>query len=268
MNWTTIEDAIFDWIKSTSGLADSQILWEKQGYQRPTGPWIGIRAGIKRRGIDWVDVKDKILSVADQNFTTVDTATDRITVTGHPYVTGDGPFRLTTTGTLPGGLATTTDYWIVVVDANTISLAATFPNSVAASPTLVDITDAGSGTHTIAGTSTTARAGQEISATVRGPRMLTISLQCYGGGATGSTRPAAILHDVITKSALPSVADALTTAGIAIASFSEVNELDIVLGPVTDSRGILTVFAHIAEEITEDATYIETVAISENPPIS
>jgi len=55
--------------------------------------------------------------------------------------------RLTTTTTLPAGLATATDYYVIVVDENTFKLATTYANAVAG--TQIDITDAGTGTHTM-----------------------------------------------------------------------------------------------------------------------
>jgi len=71
--------------------------------------------------------------------------TGKIAITSHGYSVGDGPFRLTTTGTLPGGLALTTDYWVrTVVSSGVITLTTDLE-----SMNLADITDAGSGTHTI-----------------------------------------------------------------------------------------------------------------------
>lgn len=43
----------------------------------------------------------------------VDTTTDEIAITDHGYIDSQGPVRLTSTGTLPAGLATGTDYYIV-----------------------------------------------------------------------------------------------------------------------------------------------------------
>lgn len=55
--------------------------------------------------------------------------------------------RLTTTTTLPGGLATATDYYVIRVDDDTFSLATSYANAVAG--TAINITDAGTGTHTV-----------------------------------------------------------------------------------------------------------------------
>ena len=56
---------------------------------------------------------------------------------------------LTTTGTLPAGLSTGTNYFVIRVDqgAGTFKLATTIANANV--PTPIDITDAGTGTHTV-----------------------------------------------------------------------------------------------------------------------
>ncbi len=55
--------------------------------------------------------------------------------------------RLTTTTTLPGGLATATDYYVIKVSDTTFKLATSFANATAG--TAIDITTTGTGTHTV-----------------------------------------------------------------------------------------------------------------------
>lgn len=55
--------------------------------------------------------------------------------------------QLTTTGTLPAGLSLATDYYVIKVTDLTIKLATSYANAVAG--TAINITDAGTGTHTI-----------------------------------------------------------------------------------------------------------------------
>lgn len=55
--------------------------------------------------------------------------------------------RLTTSGTLPAGLATATDYYVIRLSDTTFRLATSYANAIAG--TQIDITDAGTGTHTI-----------------------------------------------------------------------------------------------------------------------
>lgn len=76
-------------------------------------------------------------------------ASDVCTAAGHGYAEGAGPFLATTTTTLPGGLAVGALYWIGVIDANTFNLHAGETREKAVASTPVDITDAGTGTHTL-----------------------------------------------------------------------------------------------------------------------
>jgi len=92
----------------------------------------------------------------------VDVGADAITIANHGYQDGDGPVRLSNAGgALPGGLSAGVDFWIHVVDANTIQLAVSQSNAMRRSaenedgdstplPIVVDITSAaGGGTHSI-----------------------------------------------------------------------------------------------------------------------
>lgn len=68
----------------------------------------------------------------------VSVADNTITITSHGFFTG---LKVALTGTnLPAGLSAT-NYWVVVVDANTIKLATSLANSLV--PTVVDITTQG-----------------------------------------------------------------------------------------------------------------------------
>ena len=82
---------------------------------------------------------------------TADASTDVITwttTTNRPsnILTGTR-VRLTTTTTLPAGLALATDYYVIKVSDTTCKLATSYANAVAG--TAIDITDAGTGTHTM-----------------------------------------------------------------------------------------------------------------------
>lgn len=67
------------------------------------------------------------------------------TMTAHGQVTG-AVGQCTTTGGLPTGLSTSTNYWIIVIDANTVQFASTLAHAV--SGTAVAITGAGTGVQT------------------------------------------------------------------------------------------------------------------------
>lgn len=78
----------------------------------------------------------------------VSVANDEITDTAHGFQTGEGPCTLTSSGTLPAGLAIDTKYWFIRVDADTYKFATSRANALA--DTDVDITAAaGGGTHTV-----------------------------------------------------------------------------------------------------------------------
>lgn len=81
--------------------------------------------------------------------TEVSVSANTVTVPAHGYATGMKISGLTTTGTLPAGLALATVYYAIVVDANTLKFATSQANALAG--TAVDITGYGSnaGTHTI-----------------------------------------------------------------------------------------------------------------------
>lgn len=73
-------------------------------------------------------------------------ASDICTKTAHAMLTGL-KVQVSTTTTLPGGLSAATDYFVIKIDANTFYLATSLANAQAG--TKIDITSAGTGTHTI-----------------------------------------------------------------------------------------------------------------------
>lgn len=79
--------------------------------------------------------------------TSVNVAADTITITANAYATGLA-VTLTSTGTLPAGLSTSTTYYVISVDANTFKLATSRANALAG--TAINITDQG----TVAATNT------------------------------------------------------------------------------------------------------------------
>ena len=90
-------------------------------------------------------------SIATADFTAA--TTDICTSAAHGLKNGD-PVVLTTTTTLPAGLATSTVYYVIEATTNTFKLSLTecptYTTGVAGSPPvpIVDITDTGTGTHT------------------------------------------------------------------------------------------------------------------------
>jgi len=84
-----------------------------------------------------------------QNYSAAFTAavTDICTTAANTFVTGDGRFQVSTDDTLPTGLSASTDYWMEFISPTTFNLCTTKSNAVGSSN--VDITDTGTGNHTI-----------------------------------------------------------------------------------------------------------------------
>lgn len=82
---------------------------------------------------------------------TVNASTDTITASGHDFVNGTRIRFSNVGGALPAGLNSTTTYRVVQVASNTfkVALDANYNKSTRTASSVVDITDAGSGTHSV-----------------------------------------------------------------------------------------------------------------------
>lgn len=87
-------------------------------------------------------------SYSNKTFT-ADAGTDILTPASMVYADFQA-VTLTTTGTLPAGLNTSTTYYVFASTATTFKLASTLANAIAG--TAIDITSTGSGTHTVVAT--------------------------------------------------------------------------------------------------------------------
>ena len=87
----------------------------------------------------------------DETVSSVDASGDLLEILGDKlFVQRGDRVRIVTTGTAPGGLSTGVDYYVIPyqrTDTLRIMLATTYANAL--SDTQIDITDAGTGTHTI-----------------------------------------------------------------------------------------------------------------------
>ncbi|MBA3841180.1 MAG: hypothetical protein H0X39_00915 [Actinobacteria bacterium] len=287
--WASVEDAIQAWITAGSGLASDHVVWAQQTAPRPVGEFISLRMTVfNRSGRDWRAREDNPVPIGPLAVTAQ--AGNSLTVTAHGLVTGQGPLTVASTGTatgsydgsydgsfdsagagaVPGGLTPGVSYWPVVINANTLQLAATFQLAVAASPTVIALSSAGTGTVTISGT--TFVPGAEVTSKLRGPRQAILTLQCFagaptGGGATGVTSPFAILNDAISSYALETREAALSAAGIGIGWVESIQSIDGVVNTVRfEPRAIATVHLHLASEIVETSTYIQIVNATDQIP--
>ena len=93
-------------------------------------------------------VQDQI-TIASDDVDTVDFANNELDIAAHGLLNGDGPIQLTTTGTIPTGLALLTDYYVIYVGAGAIQLATSPENAIEG--TAVTFSDVGAGTHSILG---------------------------------------------------------------------------------------------------------------------
>lgn len=78
---------------------------------------------------------------------TANATTNKLSITTHGHVDGDGPFTVSSDGTLPGGLVADTLYWVYKTGASDLKLATSRRDAVLGNT--VDLSSAGSGTHTL-----------------------------------------------------------------------------------------------------------------------
>lgn len=272
MQMNALEDAIFAWILFGSGLAADHVIWAAQNSPAPSGPYVTIRMRtIRPLGNDWVDVENNYQAIAAVTFT-ADALTNQLaTGAAHTLNSGDGPIRLTTTGTLPaavgGNLAAGIDYWTIRDDATHVRLARTHVDAVAASPVAIDLTSAGTGTHTLDDSPTFARQGAEVNYRARGMRRVTLTITCYGDSPIGAAGPSSVVGDVLSAVALPSRSDALAAAGVGISDLGEVVAIDgVVDSTLLEPRAFSEVVFFATSELVETGTYIEHVQVTNQVP--
>lgn len=82
-----------------------------------------------------------------KTFVVLSQVNETLTITAHGYTTGLKGQASNSGGALPTGIAGTTDYFIVVVDANTVSLSDTLAHALAGT-NLINISGNGTGTQT------------------------------------------------------------------------------------------------------------------------
>ncbi|MEE8534769.1 MAG: hypothetical protein V3S45_01915 [Kiloniellales bacterium] len=138
-----------------------------------------------------------------EDFTAV-ASTDEITLANdRNWGLGD-VVRLTTTGTLPAGLALATDYFVIPSSKTVYLLAASLANAL--SRTQIDITDAGTGTHTVT-------------------RNAQTRYDC-NGAAQLDAKPLAVLEDILTAMAGTAVYQQGAFRGYAAAATTSTGTLD------------------------------------------
>lgn len=130
----------------------------------------------------------------------VSAAGDTFTVSDNNFPYQGQAITLTTTGTLPAGLSLATTYYIVRASVTTIKFSTTQANADASTPVVVNITDQGTGIHTInvsnvsrtvlgqmGGEETHANAVSELASHTHGPPGGSTNMKNNGSGSGGVT---------------------------------------------------------------------------------
>jgi hypothetical protein len=269
LDWTGVAAAIHTWVVGSSGLAADKVFWAYEGRPRPAAPYIELTVRqIRGIGHDWVTSDANPLTFS--TLTVAAVAADTFLIPAHGLSTGDGPVHVASTVTLPSPLVANTDYWVRVVDVDTIKLADTFvktggvqPAGAANPVTTISLATPGSGVITVAATADTVHAGQEIVRTAQGFREATIHLECFaveGGGYDAMRR----LSNVIAS--LPLYAYDLDQAGVGVSdlgqSFAQggVQYLEGHRGSILEPRSMCDFTCYLASLVTGYDTVIASVS--------
>lgn len=266
-DWDVIQNALHAYVVGGSQLDASRVRWAQQDAPRSDEPGIVMRLSIfDDVGMPWVDTETNYLTFDDITVTSVDAGANTLTSVGHELVTGDGPVRLVGAD-LPLNLLAATDYWVIVIDDDTIQLAAKFIDAMALVPVPIDLGDVGSGSIVLVDTTTTFRAGQEISYLARSTVRASLSLECFTYDGVGANMATSILNRIRARSALPSQRAILEAANIGLSGFDRIFALmgtrDAFL---FEPRASVNVQLVLASEDSETGTIIERVELTREAP--
>lgn len=105
-------------------------------------------------------------------------------------------------------------------------------------------------------------AGAEILHTVNGNRTATLTIQCFRGSPTGTTRPQAYLDAAVMGITLPARRAAFLAAGIGIGEISPIRNIgDVISFARFEPRAVVEVTLLLAGTATSTGTYIEIVTL-------
>lgn len=212
-DWDAITNAMHAWVVAGSGLSDQKVVWGQQDAPRPEYPAITLRiANISELGAMGLVYEPNPLVFADKTVTAIDVVANTFTVPAHALITADGPISVDSLGVLPGGVVVDLDYWVIVVDANTLKLATSFANARAG--VAVDVLSTGVGSVVLSSTPSSLRAGEELKAVSRGLVRATLELRAHGEPVIGNTMAVALLQRVRTRRELLSQQAILEVADV------------------------------------------------------
>lgn len=267
-DWDVALDGMYDWVVGGTGLSADKVMWGGQDTARPDAPAVTMRiSNISELGSTWLDYENNPHTFADITVN-ASAASNEFTAVAHARLTGDGPVRLTSTGTFPGGTDGVTDYWVVKITNDTFKLAASFQDAMATIPVFIDLTSDGTGTIKLVDTESTLRQGEELRAVSRGLVRATLELTCHSDPVVSMNTAIAILQKIRTRRELPSQQDILETANIALQDVERVRA--IITGRRDDflfePRAMLDVHLCFAVEESELMTIIERVEVTNTIP--
>jgi hypothetical protein len=270
--WGPIQQAIFSWVTAGASpdVAAGGVFWTHRKQARPPAPFIALTIrSVRPVGHDWTLSEINGLVLPTQTVASVNVGASTLRVNAHPFSNGDGPVQVGSSGTLPGGLAALTDYWVVVVDANTIQLATSYQLTGGQQPlgtgnpvTPVTLSSGGSGTITLVTTPDSLPAGKEVVRRAQGYREVVLQLVCVG--ADGSGVDAVRIMANVAASLQLHLYD-LDQAGVGVSdlgqAFSQggVQAVDGHRGPVLEPRSTWEMTFDVASDLTGFDTVIEEI---------
>lgn len=272
VDWSAFETGVQAWVVAGSGLASSNVIFQQQkNARRPAAPAIEIRvANIAETGRPWLQMLPNPLVFADKTVSAVGISpANTLTSATHTLLTGDGPVRLVTTGTAPGGLAIATDYWVIAPNANTLQLADSYVHSGggqgSSNPiTPLVISSVGTGTHKIVATGDTVRAGQEIAAVSQGFLRVTLELHCHAVDGVDMASATAILNRIRGRRLFPSQIDRLQAINVGVIDIDRVRAIYGVQDAVLfEPRAYLELHLCVPQAEADYLTVIETVEVED-----
>lgn len=266
VDWDAFQNAIYDWVVASTGLPDDNqsVYWgQQQPGARHPAPAVEMRFyTLDDVGRTWLDHGVNNYTFTAKPISSVNPGSDQLTPIAHGFTTGDGPIRVISDDTQPGNVGATTDYWVIVVDADNITLATSF--ALAKAGTRIDITSTGSGNITINSTASTLKAGQEIIYYSRGLMRVRLMLTCWTAPGVSLNAATAVLRRIAAKRDLPSVSGILSNAGIGLTSMEHVHAAHGLKDAVLfEPRATMDIYLNVPSEETETGTIIETLDVQD-----
>lgn len=270
VDFLLVQRAIRAWVTAGSGLPIDSVYWGQQDSKRVAEPAIEMRILASHTlGQAWEDTENNPLVRDPLVISSVTLAGNVLTAVGHGLGTGDGPFQLTTSLTLPGGLSPLTNYWVIRLTPDTFQLARSYistggvdidglPSGSTVTP--LTLQNQGTGVLTVSVTAETLRAGQELRSLSRAIELLTVTLECHTTSAVGMESAVARLSRIKSRQQLPSQGDILASAHLGLIDVQRVRAIHGTRNAIMfEPRAIMEVLFSMPTEEYEYSQSIERV---------